>query len=52
MTDEELAAIGTYVLRELNGTTTQVSPSKVAELRATPIEHVALRDLRRGTNTQ
>jgi mono/diheme cytochrome c family protein len=48
MSDEELAAIGNYVLSELNGLGTQLTPANVAEIRAAPLNHAALRQLRRG----
>ena len=48
MTDEELAAIGTYVLSTLNHSREEVLPSDIAKLRAAPLAHAELRALRRA----
>lgn len=48
LSDDELASIGAYVLSELNGSAAQVTAAQVAELRAAPLSHSALRQLRRG----
>jgi mono/diheme cytochrome c family protein len=46
MSNEELAAIGTYVLGKLNGLHLKVSVSDVAQARAQPPTHGELRKLR------
>jgi mono/diheme cytochrome c family protein len=49
LSDEELAAIGTYVLSQLNNTHQQLNASAVAEIRAAgPPSHTKLRELRRA----
>jgi nitrite reductase (NO-forming) len=48
MTDEELVAIGNYVLSELNDSPERLLPGDVAKLRATPPTHAALRAMRGG----
>jgi mono/diheme cytochrome c family protein len=47
MSDEELAAIGNYVLSTLNGSREKLLPSDVAKLRAAPPTHAELRATRR-----
>lgn len=48
MSDEELAVIGNYVLSEINGSAAALTPAMVAEIRAAPLNHAALRQIRRG----
>lgn len=47
MTDEELAAIGNYVLATLNKSGQQVLAPDVAKRRSAPLSHAQLRALRR-----
>jgi len=49
MSDEELAAIGSYVLSTLNGVHVELMAAEVAKLRAAPPTHAQLRALRRGS---
>ncbi|KQT64052.1 MULTISPECIES: c-type cytochrome [unclassified Aureimonas] len=46
--DAELAAIGTYVLKELNGLSVAPDEAAIAAAKAAPPTHKALRALRRG----
>ncbi len=48
MTDEEIAAVVTYVLATLNHMPFTVAAPQVAEARAAPPGHAALRALRKG----
>jgi hypothetical protein len=48
MTDDELAAIGIYVLSTLNGISNpKLSATTVAMVRAAPPTHAALREMRK-----
>jgi mono/diheme cytochrome c family protein len=49
MSDEELAAIGTYLLGTLNQTGQVVDPALIAKTRETPPSHSALQKLRKGS---
>lgn len=47
LTDDQLAAIGNYVLSKLNDSREELEPSVVARLRAAPPSHTQLREMRR-----
>jgi mono/diheme cytochrome c family protein len=47
LTDDQLAAIGNYVLSKLNDSREELVPSAVASLRAAPPSHTRLREMRR-----
>lgn len=49
MSDEELAAIGSYLLGTLNQTGQTIDPALIARIRETPPSHSALRKLRKGS---
>jgi mono/diheme cytochrome c family protein len=50
MTDDELAAIGNYVLSTLNDCRAELLTSAVATLRSAPLSHAKLRELRSAGN--
>lgn len=47
LTDEQLAAIGNYVLSKLNDSREELVASTVAKLRSAPPSHARLREMRR-----
>jgi mono/diheme cytochrome c family protein len=49
MSDEELAAIGSYLLGTLNQTGQAIEPALIARTRAAPPSHSALQKLRKGS---
>lgn len=49
MTDEELAAIGSYLLGTINQTGQAIDPALIAKTREAPPSHSALQKLRKGS---
>lgn len=49
LTDEELAAVGTYLLGTLNQTGQAIDTGLIAKTRAAPPSHSALQKLRKGS---
>lgn len=46
MTDDQLAAIGTYILSKLNNSSLRLSVTTLAEIRIAPPTHARLREMR------
>lgn len=49
MSDEELAAVGSYLLGTLNQTGQAIAPALIAKTRTAPPSHSALQKLRKGS---